>query len=159
MTTLMFFNGKAIGFNNYQKTARNGRRYTTQKGKDFQALMHNRLNYYRKSLMDIKAKCDPNYYGYEINVNLYLKQFYTKKGDLHKRCLDVDAPVKIIIDQVFTYLGVDDCYLLKQSSIKIPSDRDCFTVELSTCPYPEQFELLSQSSFDTLSLWQEDVGD
>lgn len=151
----IFFDQKAIGFNNYQRSARNGRRYTTKEGKAFCAQMHNRLNNCREELDFILSKYDEKNHMFEISIYYYYTKFYTKRGTVSKTCMDCDAPNKIVIDQVFNYIGVNDALLASVSSKKLPGKRDCFIVHLSTCPIPQLGGSLSLSDHDTLCPWLE----
>lgn len=146
MTVQVFFPFKAMGVNHYQKSTRQGRRYTTKEGKEFQIGIHNQLTKARAEL-DYLLKKFSDSQSIEMELYVYQKNFYCKGTQrINKRAGDVDGPSKIVIDQVFKFLDIDDALLTSFKCMKIPSDKDCFVIGLSTCAHPELHELLSQSA-------------
>jgi Holliday junction resolvase RusA-like endonuclease len=64
---------------------------------------------------------------HSINVDyiFYLKrdEFFNQKDLLNKRCLDVDNAIKVVQDQVFRFLGVEDGLVTRITATKVPSDQ------------------------------------
>lgn len=130
-TIILELDIRPIGINNYQKSAKSGRRYITPEGKLYKQNLISELMKYREKFVLANMAI-----GWPVMVNLemhyYFTNYYTKKGELNKNLVDVDGPNKIIIDALFECLGHDDNLLHSQSSERHPSTtKDCIIIFMS----------------------------
>lgn len=103
---------KPVGVNNVYSQNKNGRRFTTQKGKYYKELI------YAACLLD-KEKFDPSKIKscrviYEFGVTDGLR----KDGAIKIKRHDIDGFIKLVQDSAFESLGVDDSLVTNLSAIK-----------------------------------------
>lgn len=125
------FDFEPMPFNNYQRSTRTGRRYTTEKGRDYVKQIESVLDNRWEDLKYFSKEHQPQETQYILEINYFKKNYLTKKGLINKRHGDVDGPGKVIVDTLFRYLGYDDVYLKKVTQEKHTSERTYFSLKLS----------------------------
>ena len=89
------------------------------------------LNPYDNALRLFARELDTSKHMIDIELFYFQKNFFKQDGSFHKRAGDVDNPNKIIIDQLFERMGLDDYLLGKLSCEKLPSDKDSFMIRMT----------------------------
>lgn len=126
---------RAIGFNNYQRSTRTGRRYTAKRGKEFQNLFLRHLEESRNYLLPYFELEYP--YMIDMDIEYYYSNYFVKKEPrLNSQCPDVDAPNKIIIDLFFEFIGIDDRQLKSVSSSKFNCSEDLIIIDVEIIKDP-----------------------
>jgi hypothetical protein len=65
----------------------------------------------------------------EITIKIPKKDFYTKKGDIGQKCLDVSNALKILEDTIYDFMGVNDAFNVFVSCAKMPYDSEDYMTE------------------------------
>lgn len=117
-------NIEPIGVNNSQKLAViKGRpvRFKTKETKKFEIDFLNQFDYYMESFAKLAATqaelCCP------VHVSIVLKKPIYRKGTsvISKKSVDIDGPVKIIIDLVCNAISMDDSFITRLEVEKVHS--------------------------------------
>lgn len=124
------FNFKAMPFNNYQKSAINGRRYTTEKGKKYTHQIDRVLKNYSPEISSMMAGYNDQTRMFRASLFIFQSNFYKKDKTFHKRAGDCDGYQKIIFDRFFNFIGYDDYLLNKFTVVKSHSAQDFFVLKV-----------------------------
>lgn len=97
---MLIFNFKPMGMNSVYSTAKNGRRFMTDEGKDYKAKISAvSFNHFA----DLKD-CDE-----ALRFTLVYKgPWLTNKGKINKIAGDLDGALKLLIDAMCKPLGIND---------------------------------------------------
>ena len=86
----------------------------------------------------------------DMEIFYFQKNFYTKDGTIHKRAGDVDNPNKVLIDQIFERMGLDDYLLGRLSCEKIAANEDSVLIRMTTYNASKYNETMSETIEDYL---------
>ena len=103
------------------------RRIKTKKARDFESTIHKLLLNYKKHLDWL---LDNSNEGLLVEYKIYNQKVIKKNGGISKTFLDVDN-IKLLQDNIFSFFGVNDAYIMKVSSEKIQSSKNYIEVNIS----------------------------
>ena len=123
---------RAVGYNNYCKSTRTGRRFITPKGREYKSELMKCLSKYKDQLIEIGLTLEwPMMLDIEIHY-YYLNYINKSNGLINQKMNDSDSPDKIVIDSIFEMIGCDD-YLKRKGSHErhLAKNKDYIIVFLS----------------------------
>ena len=88
-----------------------------------------------------------------MEIYYFKKNFYTKEDKISKTAGDVDNPNKILIDEIFSRMGLDDYLLGRLSCEKLASDEDRVLVRMTSY----NVRKYNQTMSDTLECYLENL--
>lgn len=115
---------KAISVNQYHRSTANGRRYISKKGKEFNIEFEKHLSHQSHKVNMFFMDIDHHKDWVEIEIRHFHKDLFRKHGGISSKCIDVDNPCKILIDNIFNFAGVDDKCLRSLKVEKLFDDKD-----------------------------------
>lgn len=91
------------------------------------------LNTYLKPFDDLLRGIGLNYiktkHSFSFDVEIFVPQheFFTKRGTINEKCIDVTNAFKILEDALFKRIGVDDSQITQASISKSPWPRETWS--------------------------------
>lgn len=136
---------KALSYNSYRRfNKKTGNTYLTAKGKKYVEELALQLNKYDHSLRLFGRDLIKDVDMVDMEIYYFMSDFWTKKDTVSKAAGDVDNPNKVLIDKIFERMGWDDYILGRLSCEKIPFDRDCVVVRITSYPLDRSIESLTE---------------
>ena len=124
----------AMSLNTAYHDIRQGRRsmrVKTKKCRDWEAELTGYMLTYGEKLKALRSHFREAQHCLYVEFTYYSKKFYTKKGSIHKRNIDVDNSNKIPVDVIFNkLLEIDDCFITDIYTKKRPSKHNYFILTI-----------------------------
>ena len=124
---------KPISANRMYRNFR-GRTIISKEGRDYKEAFLAYLIKKRIESQIFVSQFNSDTHVIEVELNVYLKEFFTKAGKVNLRAIDLDNCQKINLDIVFRFLNIDDARVVKITSQKMLSDSDAFEITLNPVP-------------------------
>ena len=121
---------KPISANRMYRNFR-GRTIISKEGRDYKEAFLAYLIKKRIESQIFVSQFNSDTHVIEVELNVYLKEFFTKAGKVNLRAIDLDNCQKINLDIVFRFLDIDDARVVKITSQKMLSDSDAFEITLN----------------------------
>ena len=143
---------KPLSYNQYLRFNTRGTKYITQKGKDYLESLTYCLNPYDNTLRLFARELKKDHMV-DMEIYYFKKNFYTKEDKISKTAGDVDNPNKILIDEIFSRMGLDDYLLGRLSCEKVASDEDRVLIRMTSY----NVRKYNQTMSDTLECYLENL--
>lgn len=131
-TISFFFELKPLSVNAAYQTLKSGHRAKSVKYLQYSQIIKRKID--TMELADFATTFDETKHGIKMNLIVYLKDFYTKKGAISKISLDVANCEKPLIDTIFKHAGLPDSHITEIYITKNKGERDCFFLNLEIIP-------------------------
>ncbi len=127
-------NLKPVSINAYYKTILikgTPRRAVSKDGKAFQKLFLNELYNYSHLIHGFFASIDPERDMIYFTIDHFSPTFYTKDKRISSNSLDSNAPVKLIEDIFFDFIGMNDKIIKRSTGEKWYGRESYFEITIS----------------------------
>lgn len=123
---------------------------------DFEKMFEFYLRQLQTELKLFAEEFDPTKNAIHVDAYFYInkEEFFTKpksiknpRVEISRHSLDLDNCLKIAMDSIFGFLGIDDKHVTYINAQKIPCVEDKMIFKLALCPFPS----LGDFSADHLS--------
>lgn len=136
-------NVQPLSVNNSKTPIKRGKFVTmikTSEAREFEIKCFNELANYKDLLDEFSSNFDPHSHVIHCSLFFYVPigKFYTgktkKKISSHSK--DLDNMLKYTIDPIFSFLGINDCYVVKLEAEKVATTKEdwCVVVQLFIRP-------------------------
>lgn len=129
MKLALTINTFPMSLNNFQKSTRSGRRYTTALAREWQDFIYAELTRQNQKINDFRKKIDKET-RFSCRYSFYLGNFLTKKSTLNRKSIDLSNSIKHLEDIIFAAIGADDSMVIELFVTKKQANENFMIVEI-----------------------------